>query len=89
MKIDQHPFPAGTVNIVDFKSRKTKVLMLERAKNSGSVDPNVQISADEVKMKNYQAYNDSRYEQEQSSRANTGRRQRVMSQMLLKKYQRQ
>lgn len=61
-----------------------RVLTTDRARKSGSVDPRVQVSADEVR-RDYHADNDSRYEQGSSF----CHRQRVTSQMLLKKYQRQ
>ena len=47
MKIDQHPFPA---NMLDAKG-KTKVLTSEAAEKSASVDPQHQITADDVKGK--------------------------------------
>jgi hypothetical protein len=68
MKIDGHPFPVGFVNMVEFGNGKVKVFTSERAIESGSVDPDVQVSADEIGKKNYQAYNNSRYERGQSSR---------------------
>jgi hypothetical protein len=40
VKIDQHPFVAMDVNMVELRG-KTKVLTLERARKSGSVDPRV------------------------------------------------
>jgi hypothetical protein len=49
MKIDQYLFPAANVNMVEFGEGKTKLLMSKRAKEPGSVDPKVQILADEVK----------------------------------------
>jgi hypothetical protein len=39
------------------------VLASQRANESGLVDPEVQISADEVQENNCRAYNNSRYEQ--------------------------
>jgi len=47
MKIDQHPFPT---NMLDAKG-KTKVLTLEAAEKSASVDPQHQITADDAKGK--------------------------------------
>jgi len=47
MKIDQHPFPT---NMLDAKG-KTKVLTLEAAERSASVDPQHQITADDTKGK--------------------------------------
>ena len=45
MKIDQHPFPT---NMLDAKG-KTKVLTLEAAEKSASVDPQHRINADDAK----------------------------------------
>jgi hypothetical protein len=59
MKIDQHPFPSTNVNMVELGEGKTKVLMSRKARKSGSVDPNVQVSADEIKSSNYRAYHSS------------------------------
>jgi hypothetical protein len=47
MKIDQHPFP---VNMLDAKG-KTKVLTSEAAEKNTSVDPQHQITTDDVKSK--------------------------------------
>ena len=47
MKIDQHPFPT---NMLDAKG-KTKVLTLEAAERSASVDPQHQITAADAKRK--------------------------------------
>jgi len=47
MKIDQHPFPT---NVLDAKG-KTKVLTLEGAERSASVDPQHQINAADAKGK--------------------------------------
>jgi hypothetical protein len=81
MKIDGHPFP--TTNMVEINSKevkgKAKILTLEQAKQLGSVDPDVQVSADELG-------NQSRYEQGPSSR---GPRRIVTSQMLLNEYRHQ
>ena len=47
MDIDKHPFPG--VHMIEFRlsKGKTKVLMSAKAKEDGSVDPNVQVSANE------------------------------------------
>ena len=48
MKVDDNPFP-GDQNMVDvglFKG-KTMVLTLAKSKEAGTVDPKMQISADE------------------------------------------
>jgi len=47
MKIDQHSFPT---NILDAKG-KTKVLTLEAAERSASIDPQHQITVDDAKGK--------------------------------------
>ena len=50
MKLDENPFPKDQ-NMVDAKllKGKTKVLTSTRAKETGTVDPEMQISADEYK----------------------------------------
>ena len=50
MKIDDNPFPKDQ-NMVDAKllKGKTKVLTSTRAKEIGTVDPEMQISADEYR----------------------------------------
>jgi hypothetical protein len=47
MKIDQHPFPT---NMLDAKGN-TKVLTLEVAEKSASVDPQHQVTTDDAKGK--------------------------------------
>jgi len=47
MKIDQHPFQT---NMLDAKG-KTKVLTLEAAERSASMDPQHQITTDDAKGK--------------------------------------
>jgi hypothetical protein len=49
MKIDQHPFPASNMNMVELGGGKIKVLMSQRARESRSVDPKAQTPADKVK----------------------------------------
>ena len=50
MKVDDNPFPKDQ-NMVDARllKGKTKVLTSTRAKETGRVDPEMQISADEYK----------------------------------------
>ena len=50
MKVDDNPFPKDQ-NMVDAKllKGKTKVLTSTRAKETRTVDPEMQISADEYK----------------------------------------
>ena len=50
MKVDDNPFPRDQ-NMVDVKllKGKTKVLTSTRAKEIGTIDPNMQISADEYR----------------------------------------
>ena len=67
---------------------KTKVLTSTRAKETGTVDPEMQISADEYKeIKRRHDQQKSRYEQEETSR-NEAMRSCVTSQILLNKWQR-
>jgi hypothetical protein len=49
MKIDQHPFPAIGVNMIELGKGKAKILTSQLAKESGSVYPRAQISAEEVR----------------------------------------
>ena len=81
MKIDGHPFP---VNIVEINNKlKSKVLTSARARESGAVDPEVQITVDELMVRS-SLQNGGRYEGGDSSR-NHGS-PLVTSQMLLDKY---
>ena len=50
MKVDDNPFPKDQ-NMVDAKllKGKTKVLTSTRAKKTGTVNPDMQISADEYR----------------------------------------
>ena len=50
MKVDDNPFPKDQ-NMVDVKlfKGKTKVLTLARARETRTVDPKMQISADEYR----------------------------------------
>ena len=79
MKIDRHPFATNMVDVAKDKGpSQAKVLTSSSAKKSGTVDPKAQITADEVKGKG---------PQEEAERSSTPCR-RVMSQMLLNKFQR-
>jgi len=52
MKIDGHPFPTNMVDVGGKgNALQTKVLTSQSAKESGTVDPKAQISADEAKGK--------------------------------------
>jgi len=70
MKVDDNPFPRDQ-NMVDVKllKEKTKVLTSTRAKETGIVDPEMQISADEYReIKRCPDQQKSRYEQGETSR---------------------
>ena len=90
MKVDDNPFP-GDQNMVDsrlFKG-KTKVLTLTKSRESRTVDPKMQISADEYReIRRRHAKQKSRYEQGGTSKAGATR-PRVISQILVNKWQRQ
>ena len=90
MKVDDNPFPRDQ-NMIDAKllKGKTKVLTSTRAKEAGTIDPKMQILADEYReIKRHRDQQKSRYEQEETSR-NGAMRPRVTSQILLNKWQRQ
>jgi hypothetical protein len=74
MKVDDNPFQ-GDQNMVDvgiFKG-KTKVLTSARSREAGTVDPKMQVSADEYKeIRKRRDQQKSRYEQ--------GKRQRMEQQ---------
>ena len=64
MKVDDNPFPRDH-NMVDVKllKGKTKVLTSTRAKETGIVDPEIQISADEYReIKRHRDQLKNRYE---------------------------
>ena len=89
MDIDGHPFPR--VHMVEFQlaKEKTKVLTLAKAREDGSVDPNVQIFANEYKkVRQQRDQRKSRYEQGETSRAGA-MHPHVTSRILLNKWQRQ
>ena len=90
MKVDDNPFPTDH-NMVDAKlfKGKTKVLTSARARETRTVDPEMQISADEyIEIKRCRDQQKSRYEQGETSR-DGAMRPRVTSQILLNKWQRQ
>ena len=90
MKVDDNPFP-GDQNMVDaglFKE-KTKVLTSTKSKEAGTVDPKMQISADEYReIRKCHAKQKSRYEKGETSKVGMTKPQ-VTSQILLNKWQRQ
>ena len=84
MKVDDNPFPRDQ-NMVDVKllKGKTKVLTSTRARESGTIDPKMQILADEYReIKRRHGQQKSRYEQGETSR-DEAIRSRVTSQILL------
>ena len=77
MKIDGHPFPANMVDVgKKGNALQTKMLTSHLAKESGDVDPKAQITADEAKGKGPQQKEESAVH-----------KKKVMSQMLLNKFQ--
>ena len=89
MKVDDNPFP-GDQNMVDaglFKG-KTKILTSTKSKEAGTVDPKMQISADEYReIRRRRAEQKSRYKQGKTSKAKTAKPW-VTSWILLNKWQR-
>ena len=78
MKIDGHPFPTNMVVVGGKRNAlQTKVLTSQSAKESGTVDPKAQITADEAKGK----------EPQQKEESATPKK-KVTSQLLLNKFQR-
>jgi len=78
MKIDGHPFPTNMVDVgKKGNALQTKVLTSQSAKESGAVDPKAQIMADETKGK-----------EPQQKEGSAVPKKKVMSQMLLYKFQR-
>ena len=70
MKVDDNPFPKDQ-NMIDAKllKGKTKVLPSTRAKETGTVDPEMQISANEYReIKRRRDQQKSRYEQGETLR---------------------
>jgi len=78
MKIDGHPFPANMVDVgKKGNALQTKMLTSQLAKESGTVDPKAQITADEAKGKEPQQKEES-----------AAPKKKATSQMLLNKFQR-
>ena len=88
MKVDDNPFPRDH-NMVDARLLKgqTKVLTSTRAKEAGTIDPKMQISADEYReIRRRCDQQKSRYEQGETSR-DGAIRPCVTSRILLNKWQ--
>ena len=86
MKVDDNPFP-GDQNMVDVGlfREKTKVLTSAKSREARTVDPKMQISADEYReIRKCRAKEKSRYEQGKTSKAETSK-PRVTSRILLNK----
>ena len=76
MKIGGHPFPANMVDVGGKRNTlQTKVLTSQSAKESGTIDPKAQITADEAKGKEPQQKEESAVP-----------KKRVTSRMLLNKF---
>ena len=89
MKVDDNPFP-GDQNMVDARllKGKTKVLTSTRLRETRTVDPKIQISADEYReVRRRRDQQKSRYRQGETSK-DGATRLRVISQILLNKWQR-
>ena len=90
MKVDDNHFPRDQ-NMVDVKllKGKTKVLTSTRAKETRTVDLEMQISADEYReIRRRRDQQKSRYEQGETSK-DGATRPRVTSRILLNKWQQQ
>ena len=90
MKVDDNPF-LGDQNMVDARllKGKTKVLTSTRSRETGTVDPEMQISTDEYReIKRRRDKQKSRYEQGETLKDGTTK-PRVTSRILLNKWQRQ
>ena len=90
MKVDDNPFPKNQ-NMIDAKlfKGKAKVLASASARETKTVEPEMQISAEEYReIKRHSDQQKSRYEQGETSR-DGAMRPRVTSQILLNKWQRQ
>ena len=89
MKIDDNPFP-GDQNMVDARLIKgnTKVLTSTKSREVGTVDPKMQILADEYReIRRRRDQQKSRYEQGEASKSGATK-PRVTSWILLNKWQR-
>ena len=90
MKVDDNPF-LGDQNMVDARllKGKIKVLTSTRSRETITVDPKMQISADEYReIRRCRDQQKSRYEQRETSK-DGATRPRVTSRILLNKWQRQ
>ena len=70
MKVDDNPFPRDQ-NMVDARliKEKTKVLTSTKSREAGTVDPKMQISADEYReIRRHHDKQKSRYEQGEMSK---------------------
>lgn len=89
MKIDENPFPAQNTVGVGLYKGKTKVLTLAKAKESRTVDLEMQIMAEEYKeIRRCREKQKSRVDQPETSRA-VALGPHVTSRILLNKWQRQ
>ena len=89
MKVDDNPF-LGDQNMANARllKGKTKVLTSVRSRETGTVDPKVQILADEYReIRRHRDQQKSRYEQGETSK-DGATRPRVTSRILLNKWQR-
>ena len=87
MKVDDNPFP-GDQNMVDagLLKGKTKVLTSAKSREAGTVDPKMQISADEYReIRRHRAKQKSRYEQGETLKDGATKPQ-VTSRILLNKW---
>ena len=90
MKVDDNPFPRDQ-NMVDARllKGKTKVLTSTRSRETRTVDPKIQILADEYReIRRRCDQQKGRYEQGETSR-DGATRPHVTSRILLNKWQRQ
>ena len=90
IKVDDNPF-LGDQNMVDARllKGKTKVLTSVRSKETGTVDLEMQISADEYReIRRHRDQQKSQYEKGEMSKDGTTK-SRVTSRILLNKWQRQ
>ena len=90
MKVDDNPFPRDQ-NMVDARllKRKTKVLTSAKSRKVETVDPMMQISADEYReIRKHRDQQKIRYEQGETSKGGATKPW-VTSRILLNKWQRQ
>ena len=88
MKVDDNPFP-GDQNMVDARliKGKAKVLISTKLREAGTVDPKMQISADEYReIKRCCDKQKNRYEQGETSK-DGATKLRVTSRILLNEWQ--